>query len=86
MTCRERGALYQSFLPDRDQHAYVWKYSQAIGGRRPRHFHGEPEMNLIVRGSAMFGIGDAVVETIAGELLTFPPGQDHALLEASPDL
>jgi AraC-like DNA-binding protein/mannose-6-phosphate isomerase-like protein (cupin superfamily) len=86
MTCAERGALYQSFLPDRDQHAYVWKYSQAIGGRRPRHFHGEPEMNLIVRGSATFGIGDVVVETTAGELLTFPPGQDHALLEASPDL
>jgi AraC-like DNA-binding protein/quercetin dioxygenase-like cupin family protein len=86
MTSAERGALYQSFLPDRDQHAYVWKYSQAIGGRRPRHFHGEPEMNLILRGSATFGIGDMVIEARAGELLVFPPGQDHALLEASPDL
>ncbi len=79
--------LFQSFLPTQgSSRAYVWKYSQAVGGRRPRHFHSEPEMNLIVRGSATFGIGDVVVEAAAGDLLVFPPGQDHALLDASPDL
>lgn len=79
-------ALYQRFLPDDRQRAYVWKYSEPIGGRRPRHFHLEPELNLVVRGHAVFGLGDSAVRVDAGELLAFPPGQDHALLEASPDL
>lgn len=79
--------LFQSFLPSQGRsRAYVWKYSHAIGGRRPRHFHVEPELNLIVAGSATFGIGDVVVRASAGDLLAFPPGQDHALLEASPEL
>lgn len=64
----------------------MWKYSQAIGGRRPRHFHIEPEVNLVVRGSATFAIGRAVAQVSEGDLLAFPPGQDHALLDASPDL
>lgn len=80
-------ALHQSFLPtgavDR---AFVWKYSQPIGGRRPRHFHGEPELNLVVRGWAVYGIGRSVVRVTPGELVTFLPGQDHVLIEASPDL
>ncbi len=83
---RERGALYQRFLPDRIERAYVWKYSQAIGGRRPRHFHAEPELNVVVRGSATFGVGDDAVRVSEGEVIAFPPGQDHVLAEASPDL
>jgi AraC-like DNA-binding protein len=43
-------------------------------------------MNLIVRGSAVFGIGRTFVHAAKGDLLSFPPGQDHVLLEASPDL
>jgi AraC-like DNA-binding protein len=64
----------------------VWKYSEPIGGRRPRHFHAEPELNLVVRGSARFGIGESVVCVRPGELVAFPAAQDHVLLEASPDL
>lgn len=80
-------ALLQSFLPtESGTRAYVWKYSHAIGGRRPPHFHIEPELNLVVAGSATFKIGDLLVRTSVGDLLAFPPGQDHALLEASPDL
>lgn len=82
----QRRALYQGFLPNTDPNAYVWKYAQSVGGRRPRHFHGEPELNLVVRGSATFGIGDGVAQVSAGELLVFPPGQDHVLLNGSPDL
>ncbi|MFZ5895502.1 MAG: helix-turn-helix domain-containing protein [Myxococcota bacterium] len=78
--------LYQRFLPDGGQHAYVWKYSAAIGGRRPRHFHSEPEANLVVQGSATFGVGDQIIRVSQGELLMFPSGQDHVLIEASPDL
>jgi AraC-like DNA-binding protein len=77
-------SLFQSFLstpgPAR---ALVWKYSPEF--RRPRHFHSEPEVNLIVTGSASFGVGETVVKAAAGELLGFPAGQDHVLLNASAD-
>ena len=86
MVGTERRALFQPFLPDHEPHAFVWKYADSIGGRRPRHFHGEPELNLVVRGTATFGIGDRVVQLAPGELLAFPSGQDHVLLAASPDL
>ncbi len=64
----------------------MWKYSDPIGGRRPRHFHGEPEINLVVRGQATFGVGERTLVVSQGELVTFPAGQDHALLERSSDL
>ncbi len=86
MIGRERQALFQRFLPSPRQRAFVWKYAQAIGGRRPRHFHDEPEFNLVVRGSARVGLGDRVLSVSQGDLLTFPPGQDHVLLSGSPDL
>jgi len=86
MQCAQRP-LYQRFLPEAGgTSAHVWKFSLEFGGRRPRHFHDEPEINLIVSGSATFGIGDLVVEARAGELLAFPAGQDHALLDTSADL
>jgi len=81
-----RDALFQRFLPDQQQRAFVWKYAQSIGGRRPRHFHGEPELNLVVRGSALVGVGDRIVSVSQGELLAFPSGQDHVLIAGSPDL
>jgi AraC-like DNA-binding protein len=79
-------AFHQAFLPDGRERAYVWKYSQPIGGRRPRHFHGEPELNLVLQGAAVFGVGDRTARVTQGELLSFPAGQDHELLEASSDL
>lgn len=53
--------------------------------RRPRHFHAEPELNLIAAGTAVFGAGEATLSVAAGDLLWWPPGQDHVLLDASPD-
>lgn len=86
MASSEPRALHQSFLPTDAERSFVWKYSASIGGRRPRHFHVEPELNLVVQGSATFGVGDRVVELSAGELIAFPSGQDHVLLKSSPDL
>jgi AraC-like DNA-binding protein len=86
MADSQRRALHQDFLPTDDEKAFVWKYSDPIGGRRPRHFHGEPEINLVVRGAATFGVGDRVLRVEQGELVTFPSGQDHVLLEPSADL
>jgi AraC-like DNA-binding protein/mannose-6-phosphate isomerase-like protein (cupin superfamily) len=80
-------ALHQSFLPPQGPaRALVWKFSLEFRGRRPRHFHAEPELNLIVSGTATFGVGEDVVTASKGDLLGFPPGQDHVLLETSPDL
>lgn len=79
-------AIHQSFLPPSADQAFVWKYSDPIGGRRPRHFHAEPELNLVVRGSAVFGVGQKTVTLSAGEVVAFPSAQDHVLLDASPDL
>jgi AraC-like DNA-binding protein/quercetin dioxygenase-like cupin family protein len=85
MPVAPRRAIHQDFLPPGHQ-AFVWKYCDATGGRRPRHFHAEPELNLVVRGSATFGVGESVVTVSAGELIAFPPALDHAVLDSSPDL
>src|SRR3954463_12201198 len=79
-------AIHQSFLPPGEEQAFVWKYSEPVGGRRPRHFHAEPELNVVVRGWAKFGVGEGTLRVAERELLVFPAGQDHVLLEASPDL
>ncbi len=80
-------AIYQGFLPTHEPtKAYVWKYTPVNWGRRPRHFHIEPEFNIIMSGRAVFGIGNRVVEAERGDLIGFSPGQDHVLIEASPDL
>jgi AraC-like DNA-binding protein/mannose-6-phosphate isomerase-like protein (cupin superfamily) len=80
-------AIHQGFLPSQGaSRAFVWKYTPVNWGRRPRHFHIEPELNLIASGRAAFGIGETVVEVTRGDLLRFPAAQDHVLLEASPDL
>lgn len=64
--------------------AQIWRHQPAF--RRPRHFHEEPELNAVVRGFARLGVGDRTLELRAGELVMFEPGQDHVLLDASPDL
>jgi AraC-like DNA-binding protein len=63
--------------------AQVWRYSPRF--RRPRHFHDEPELNLVVSGSGRFGVGEVMLTANAGDLLWFTPGQDHVLLDASDD-
>jgi len=43
-------------------------------------------VNAVVRGTARLGVGDRTLELGPGELVLFEPGQDHVLLDASPDL
>lgn len=62
----------------------VWRYAPEY--RRPRHFHSEPELNFVVAGTATFGTGRDTITATAGALLSWPPGVDHELLAASPDL
>jgi AraC-like DNA-binding protein len=76
-------ALYQPFPMLGDARGHIWHY--APENRRPRHFHVEPELNLISAGRGKFGVGEAIVSVTAGDLLWWSPGQDHVLLETSPD-
>jgi AraC-like DNA-binding protein len=82
-TGMDRVALHQPFpLPTRAR-GHVWRHRPET--RRPRHFHAEPELNLVTAGTARFGMGDLAIDVRAGELLWWPPGQDHVLLDASAD-
>jgi AraC-like DNA-binding protein len=54
--------------------------------RRPRHFHEEPEINLVLRGSARVGVGVQELTLCQGQAVVLQPGQDHELLAASEDL
>jgi AraC-like DNA-binding protein len=63
--------------------AHIWHHVPET--RRPRHFHSEPELNLVTAGTATFGVGDLTIAVAGGDLLWWAPGQDHVLLEASPD-
>jgi AraC-like DNA-binding protein len=76
--------IFQPFPMLAGRRAQAWRHQPAF--RRPRHFHPEPELNIVVRGSAAIGLGDQVLPLIQGDVLFFHPGQDHALLEASADL
>jgi AraC-like DNA-binding protein len=76
-------ALYQPFPIPGEARGHIWHHVPET--RRPRHFHAEPELNLVAAGSARFGVGDLGVAVSGGDLLWWPPGQDHVLLEASPD-
>jgi AraC-like DNA-binding protein len=61
----------------------VWRHQPAY--LRPRHFHDEPEINVVVAGRGVLGVGDRTLEVSAGEMLLFHPGQDHVLLDSSDD-
>jgi AraC-like DNA-binding protein len=76
-------ALYQPFPMPGPARGHIWRYTPEH--RRPRHFHLEPELNLVAAGSGKFGVGEVEIAVAAGDLLSWPPGQDHVLLEASED-
>lgn len=64
--------------------AQIWAYSPRF--RRPRHFHAEPELNLVAAGTAVFSVGEKRITVQARECLSFAPGQDHLLEGGSTDL
>lgn len=76
-------ALYQPFPMEGVARAQIWRHARRY--RRPRHFHPEPELNLIVAGRATFTLGESELAVSAGDLLWWAPGQDHGLVACSPD-
>jgi AraC-like DNA-binding protein len=58
----------------------------AAGSRLPRpHRHAELEVNLVVRGSASYLLGERRYELTPGTLTWLFPGQEHVLVDESPD-
>lgn len=80
---RVAATLYQPFPIAGTARGQIWRHQPST--RRPRHFHAEPELNLVTAGQGSFGFGAQVVEVVAGDLLCWTPGQDHELLSASDD-
>jgi methylphosphotriester-DNA--protein-cysteine methyltransferase len=76
--------VFQPFPMQGSRRAQAWRHQPAF--HRPRHFHSEPELNLVTRGQAVMGVGDTVVCMSRGDVLFLHPGQDHVLLSASEDL
>jgi AraC-like DNA-binding protein len=57
-----------------------------VGDIRPRaHRHAELELNLVVRGTASYLLGDRRYALTPGTLTWLFPGQDHVLVEESAD-
>jgi AraC-like DNA-binding protein len=57
-----------------------------VGDVRPRaHRHAELELNLVVRGTASYLLGDRRYALTPGTLTWLFPGQDHVLVEESAD-
>jgi AraC-like DNA-binding protein len=58
----------------------------ATGDLRPRgHRHVELEVNLVVRGTASYLVGERRYELAAGTLTWLFPGQEHVLVDESAD-
>lgn len=76
-------ALYQPFPTATRARGQVWRHVPAT--RKPKHFHAEPELNFVTGGRGVFAMGNKVLSVAPGDLLWWPPGQDHVLLDASPD-
>jgi AraC-like DNA-binding protein len=54
------------------------------GGGKPRpHRHDELEVNLVVRGTASYLLGERRYELVPGTLIWLFPGQDHVLVDES---
>jgi len=63
-----------------------WVVRHAAGDLRPRpHRHAELELNLVVRGTASYLLGDRRYDLTAGTLLWLFPHQEHVLVDESAD-
>lgn len=76
-------SVFQPFPTLAGRRVQAWNYQAAY--RRPRHFHEEPEFNLVTRGRGVIEVGERKLDVHAGSLIWFPPGLDHYLASASAD-
>ncbi|MET0413184.1 MAG: helix-turn-helix transcriptional regulator [Polyangiaceae bacterium] len=75
--------LYQPFPMQGRGRGQIWRYAPQY--RRPRHFHAEPELNVVCAGTGAFATGARVFPVRAGDTVWWPAGIDHELVGTSPD-
>lgn len=80
----EPRALFQEhyLLPSTVQGA-IWPFARDYP--KPRHFHAQLELLVLLRGSAQVRIGRTLHTAHAGQLVWHLPGVEHVLQEASAD-
>ena len=74
---------YQIGLPE-GQSGFCWRSAQLGAMPRP-HRHTELELNLVLRGTAAYLLGDRRYDLRRHSLVWLFPEQAHILLEQSPD-
>ena len=80
----EPAALFQEhYLIPSTVTGAIWPLSRDYP--KPRHFHAQLEILLLLRGRAQLRIGRALHTAHAGQLVWHLPGVEHALCEASAD-
>lgn len=62
----------------------AWRYANPAGANR-RHHHAELELNLVVRGTGTYLLGNRHYQIRRGDLLWLFPAQEHVLIEQTPD-
>jgi AraC-like DNA-binding protein len=67
-----------------DHNGAIWQYRNS-GRRHPVHHHAELEINLVLRGNAVYLLNDRRYEVSRHTLIWLFPAQEHVLLEQSPD-
>lgn len=76
-------AIFQPFPMLSGRKAQVWHHHPSF--LRPRHFHAEPELNVVTRGVGLLSVGNQTLQLTTGDVVFLQPGQDHELLSESPD-
>ncbi|MEO8901782.1 MAG: AraC family transcriptional regulator [Polyangiaceae bacterium] len=80
----EPRALFQEhYLLPSTVHGAIWPLSRDYP--KPRHFHAQLELLVLVRGRAQVRIGRTLHTVHAGQMVWHLPGVEHALQEASAD-
>lgn len=66
-------------------HGAIWFYQTKTAAVRAMHKHSELELNLVTTGRASYLFGDRRYELSAHDLVWLFPGQEHQLIDRSPD-
>jgi len=80
----ERLAIFQEhYLLPSTRDGAIWPLSRDYP--KPRHFHAQLELLIVLRGSAEVRVGRSLYRVHAGQLVWHLPGVEHAVCETSSD-
>jgi len=77
--------MLEKFTLPLGAHGAVWFYRAHQTAVHPMHRHRELELNLVLAGRASYILGDRRYELLADDLIWLFPGQEHQLIDRSPD-